>query len=374
MKDAGKAIKPRILVVKHSLNRYTLPLPVEPGKAHIKYFVGYMEPLTEEALWKNGVDFERIGLLKMWKEIIQGKYDLVMTGIDYFPEFKGTFILCKLLGIPVAFLSDRWKWKERKRRLGLKSRLLTQCTNLFLDQADAYLVTGRKQAEYFASLGVRPEKIRVFYPRQCIQLHEAAGTRTASDVRKQLQVEEKTMFLYTGRVLAERKNLSMVIEAFSELRKDRSETCLVLVGYGRDRKKLMAHCLKRGLTEVHFVDFIEYTDSNLKAYYEAADVFVFVGKSEPNGFSLIEACAAGLPLITTEDVGAAYDYAVNGVNSFVIKPDDPRELLAAMQKLAASKELREGMGRASKEVMKSVQARLPSFEEALVELAGGLHA
>src|SRR3989338_2317159 len=120
MKDAGKAIKPRILVVKHSLNRYTLPLPVEPGKAHIKYFVGYMEPLTEEALWKNGVDFERIGLLKMWKEIIQGKYDLVMTGIDYFPEFKGTFILCKLLGIPGAFLGDRGKWEERERRPGFE--------------------------------------------------------------------------------------------------------------------------------------------------------------------------------------------------------------------------------------------------------------
>ena len=155
MRPAENGGKPCILVVKHSLNRYNLPLAVEPARAEIKYYLHYIDPLIEKALQAEGVDYERLGLLKMWKEILQRKYDLVSVSIDHFLEFKGTFALCKLAGVPVAFLSDRWHWKKRENCGGPKTRLLQALSNLFLGEADCYFATGSKQVEYFESLGAK---------------------------------------------------------------------------------------------------------------------------------------------------------------------------------------------------------------------------
>ena len=118
---------------------------------------------------------------------------------------------------------------------------------------------------------------------------------------------------------------------------------------------------------MHFAGFLDYLDPDLGAYYEAADVFVFVGRHEPMGFALVEACAFCLPVITSTEVGAAHDYVRDQVNGWVIKSSERDKLVEAMKMLAGNKELRQRMGRASGESIRAVEARLSSFEEAVVE-------
>ncbi len=373
MKDAdsggrtgGLPRPPAVLVVKHSLNRYNLPVPVDDSVARLKYYVGYLAPSIAEALAKEGIDFEPVRLGKMWREILAHEYDLVVVSLDHYLEFKGTFLVCKLAGVPVAFLSDRWNWLKRASRYGPKTRLLKWLSTLFLDWGDCYFATGSKQRDYFVGRGANPEKIHLFYEPRCTRMPEVRARLTAAEVRKRLGLEGKVVFLYTGRILKDRKNLGQVIDACAALQKEGRKAAAMLVGYGRDRAALMAECAAKGVKDIHFVDYLDYMDNDLKAYYEAADAFVFVGKGEPMGFSLVEACAFGLPVITTSDVGAAYDYARDQGNGFVLKPDDFGELVEAMRKLADSKELRKRMGLASRELVRGIEARLPSFEEALV--------
>ena len=76
---------------------------------------------------------------------------------------------------------------------------------------------------------------------------------------------------------------------------------LVLVGGGSDEQRL------RGLAGER-VRFEGPKDRDeLVGYYRDADVFVLPSRSEPWGMVLNEAAAAGLPLVATEESGAAHD-------------------------------------------------------------------
>lgn len=65
---------------------------------------------------------------------------------------------------------------------------------------------------------------------------------------------------------------------------------------------------------------------------------------------LIEAAASGLPVVTTTMPGCR-DFVTNGVNGFLVSPDDAPALAEALSKLIRSKELREKMGIAGRELV-----------------------
>ncbi len=79
-----------------------------------------------------------------------------------------------------------------------------------------------------------------------------------------------------------------------------------------------------------------------------SDIFVFAPKApEGHPWSLIEAAAAGLPLIST-DRGAIGQNVVDGHNGFLLPHPEPQLLAEALRKLLSDAELRAQMGRASR--------------------------
>ena len=84
--------------------------------------------------------------------------------------------------------------------------------------------------------------------------------------------------------------------------------------------------------------------------FEDADIFVFPTYYPPEGhpWVLIEAMAAGLPIITT-DQGAIRESVIDGVNGFLIEKQNPAQLAEKVQQLADNETLRDKMGRASRQ-------------------------
>lgn len=81
-----------------------------------------------------------------------------------------------------------------------------------------------------------------------------------------------------------------------------------------------------------------------------SDIFVFAPKApEGHPWSLIEAAAAGLPLIST-DRGAIAQNVIDGKNGFLLKDPEPKLLAQALKKLLTDPELRRSMGRASRQL------------------------
>jgi glycosyltransferase involved in cell wall biosynthesis len=83
-----------------------------------------------------------------------------------------------------------------------------------------------------------------------------------------------------------------------------------------------------------------------------ADVFVLPSKEEPWGMVVAEAMCFGLPVITSDRVGAAMDLVKDGYNGFIFPAGNSKELANCIEKLInLSSEERLLFGKRSKEII-----------------------
>ena len=88
-------------------------------------------------------------------------------------------------------------------------------------------------------------------------------------------------------------------------------------------------------------------------YLRRADVFVLPSLQEGSGsLSLIEAAQAGLPIVASDVDGIPEDVE-HERSALLVPPGEPRALASALQRLIQQPELRERLGRASRDVFET---------------------
>jgi glycosyltransferase involved in cell wall biosynthesis len=85
--------------------------------------------------------------------------------------------------------------------------------------------------------------------------------------------------------------------------------------------------------------------------YAAADLFALPSFRDPNPLSVIEAGWAGLPLLVSRRCGNAPEAVEDGVNGWLIDPDDPATIVRAVRDAVARREELPTMGAASRDRM-----------------------
>ncbi|EDX87251.1 glycosyl transferase, group 1 family protein [Synechococcus sp. PCC 7335] len=137
---------------------------------------------------------------------------------------------------------------------------------------------------------------------------------------------EAPILIYIGRLSAEKEidRIKPVLESIPDAR-------LALVGDGPYREELEEHF--EG-TPTHFVGYL--AGEELGAAYASADAFIFPSRTETLGLVLLEAMAAGCPVIAA-DAGGIPDIVTNGVNGFMFDPADEQGAITATQKLLGMK-------------------------------------
>lgn len=132
-------------------------------------------------------------------------------------------------------------------------------------------------------------------------------------------------FLFVGRII-ECKNLDILLSAFAEKFSNRSNVYLDVVGDG----PLLPY-LKKQYCEYKNILFSGKCISNsLVAKYHSADVFILPSISEQWGLVVNEAMAARLPVIVSDQVGAAHDLVEGKETGFVFKWNDVDDLQRKM--------------------------------------------
>lgn len=81
--------------------------------------------------------------------------------------------------------------------------------------------------------------------------------------------------------------------------------------------------------------------------YAASDVFVFPTLGDPYGLVVDEAMACSLPVVSTSAAGEIRDRIEDGVNGYIVPPEDSSALADRMLGLAGDRALRERMGEES---------------------------
>ena len=162
--------------------------------------------------------------------------------------------------------------------------------------------------------------------------------RAPSTVRSELGLESAEVVLYVGR-FAPLKNVSLLVEAFALLRRERPRARLVLVGEGALEARLRTEARRLGVAEaVHFVGAKPL--GALPSYYAAADVFALPSSFDNSPNVLLEAMACEVPVVATR-VGGVPRYVTDGQNGLLVEPGQPAALAAALARLLDEPDLRQ---------------------------------
>lgn len=112
----------------------------------------------------------------------------------------------------------------------------------------------------------------------------------------------KKVLLTVSRIAFE-KNIHLLIDAVCAIKAKLPEIYLVIAGEGPAKKTYIQQAEKLGLND--YIKFVGYLDrgNELIDCYHGADIFVFSSKTETQGLVLLEAMAAGTPVVSVAAMG-----------------------------------------------------------------------
>lgn len=163
-----------------------------------------------------------------------------------------------------------------------------------------------------------------------------------AEIRRRYRTGDNDLLLLFVGMNFEVKGLDTILAALAKARTARPEANirLLVVGRGNESKyRKLAQSL--GIAEA--VTFAGTQVDGLERYYRAADIFIMLSKFDTFGMVVLEAMAAGLPVIVSPNVGAK-DLVEEGVNGFVLPA--PQDAAAAAERIArlSDAERRNAMG------------------------------
>jgi glycosyltransferase involved in cell wall biosynthesis len=147
--------------------------------------------------------------------------------------------------------------------------------------------------------------------------------------------------------LAPQKDITTLVRALAEL--DRGSYRAVIAGSGPDADLVASEVERLQLSDS--IDLLGLRD-DVSEILASADVFVLSSIYECLPISVLEAMAAGLPVVAT-GVGGVPELVVEGETGFVVRPRDAEALAAALRRVLANGELRRRLGEAARARMEN---------------------
>ena len=185
---------------------------------------------------------------------------------------------------------------------------------------------------------VKPEQV-VFIKGSGVDLKEYQYTPEQDDIIIKI--------LFTARMVKE-KGVNVLIDAAELLRKDyEGRVEFWLCGGLSNNPKAIKQAELEKLCDGKYIKWLGYRD-DVKQLLVQSHIMAFPSYyREGVPKSLIEACAIGRPIVTTNSIGCK-DTVDDGVNGYLIPIKDSIALAGRIKQLIDNKELRETMGKASR--------------------------
>jgi glycosyltransferase involved in cell wall biosynthesis len=175
------------------------------------------------------------------------------------------------------------------------------------------------------------------------------GFDVANDVMHErlarlINVPSRTRIIGTVGRLNWAKDQASLIRAFRAVRHHRRDTVLVLIGDGELRETLRACAFDEGIAGcVHFLG----DRDDVHELLQGLDLFVLSSVTEGYSMALLEACAAGLPIVAT-DVGGNAEIVRDRATGRLVPPCDAPALADAMVEMLHASQQASAFGRAAR--------------------------
>jgi glycosyltransferase involved in cell wall biosynthesis len=229
---------------------------------------------------------------------------------------------------------DSWKsgwqlWLDR-RQIGRTTRLVGNSASV---------------AEFYAGLGVPAEKLKVIHNGVEIRTERSADRE---QILSEFQVPPQARLIgFVGR-LARQKRVHDIIWAMQLLQQLTDRVYLLLVGEGPERNDLIA--LARHMGCEHLVRFAG-ARADAPRLIAACNVFWLASEFEGMSNSLMEAMAAGVPVVAT-DIPPNRELVVDGETGYLVRVGDSVGMAQFTDRILADPALAQRLGTAGRERMR----------------------
>lgn len=231
--------------------------------------------------------------------------DLVHIQTPFAAHYEG-LRLARHLGVPVVESYHTYFEHYLESYLPLLPRtflrwLARQASRAQCRQVDALVAPTRPMAEVLQRYGVERgvHVIPTGIPSRAFAAGDGERFRRRHGI-----AADRPLLLFVGRVAFE-KNIGFLLDVAAAVRRRKPDILLVIAGEGPASAALERQCARLGLQRnVRFVGYLS-REQALADCYAAADLFVFASRTETQGLVLLEAMAAGLPVVTTGVLGTA---------------------------------------------------------------------
>lgn len=156
-----------------------------------------------------------------------------------------------------------------------------------------------------------------------------------------------TILIGSLSTLTGQKGLFVLLDAISMLLQKGVDCQVAIAGDGPLKSELERRVQELQLDSV--VSFLGWVDDAADSFLPSLDIFCQSSLWEANSIVLLEAMAAGLPIVTT-DVGESRHVVEHETGGLVVEPGNASALADALARLACRPEERKEMGKRAREV------------------------
>jgi glycosyltransferase involved in cell wall biosynthesis len=381
----------RLVLLTEIISPYRIPvfnaLANQSGiDLHVMFLAENDPSLRDWLVYKDEIRFSH-QVLPSWRKRF-GRYNVLLNGgvAAALQAARPDAIVCGGYNYVASWQSAVWAKRhrvpfllwvestEKDQRNGYL--LLESIKRAFVRNCDAFIVAGVSSFEYLRCFGLPKESIFTAPNAVNIEFFADHAASVCSDVatqRRKLKVPAR-FALCVGR-LVRQKGVFDLLRAYGQLAPSlREELSLIFVGDGAARRELERQAAEIYPGRIEFAGFLQREP--LASYYALAELFVLPTHSDPWGLVVNEAMACSLPVICADAAGCGADLVKDGWNGLLFPARDVAALARALTALAGDSDLRDIMGKRSKEriLRNSPQACASGIAHAVLNTKIPLHA
>ena len=274
--------------------------------------------------------FDVIRLLRLVYLFRKERIDVVHSKL--FISVAYSYLACKLAGIK-RFIPSIGGYTYRK------SSLVRMVEIAALNSADKIMTNSVDLRDYVAeNMNTDPDKFVIIH--NGIEANLFNNPTSADLIKKDIGIKQDHSVVGIISRDSAVKNIPLFLDAAKSLLQKRDNVCFVLVGCGLDNGKK-----EEWLGDFPLKDSFVFlgTREDIPDLLGVLDVFVLTSISEGLPNTIMEAMAAGIPIVAT-NVGGCSELVVNGKNGLLVPSNNKNELVKAIETILDDKDMAVAMG------------------------------